>query len=240
MTLSEHIQVQGLNPDTVQKKWRRKQQGGLLSRSFSRDLEPTPAELSVVFGKSARTKSDRVKPVSAPTLPDIPTDISTDIQTDTQTRTKSATQTKARTWMPGRSAVLVCVMLVCAVVSLSNMYDISSQIKSNAVDALLITGLFSLAPFAMLYAGVSRWASWLVSGICIGFEVFCNTAGMYRGLAGLGRSGKPYEVWEPGGFIDTVSRVTTLEPRPCALAISFGMAGIVAAVFLTCLIELKK
>lgn len=239
MTLSEHIQVQGLNPDTVQKKWRRKQQGGLLSRSFSRDLEPTPAELSVVFGKSARTKSDRVKPVSAPTLPDIPTDISTDIQTDTQTRTKSATQTKARTWMPGRSAVLVCVMLVCAVVSLSNMYDISSQIKSNAVDALLITGLFSLAPFAMLYAGVSGWAGWITSGICIAYEVFCNASGIYRGLAGLG-SGAPYEIWTAGGFVDTVARVTTLDHKPCALGISFGMAGIVAALFLISLIELKK
>jgi hypothetical protein len=92
----------------------------------------------------------------------------------------------------------------------------------------------------MLYAGVSQWSSWIMSGICIAFEVFCNTAGMYRGLAGLGTSGKPYEVWEPGGFIDTVSRVTTLEPRPCALAISIGMAAIVAAVFLTCLIELKR
>ena len=227
MTLSEHIQVQRLNPDTVQKKWRRKQQGGLLSRSFSRDLEPTPAELSVVFGKSARTKADRVKPVSAPTLPDI----STDIQTDTQT--------KPRTLVPGRSAVLVCVMVVCAAVSLSNMYDISSQIKPNAFDALLITGLFSMAPFAMLYAGVSGWAGWITSGICIAYEVFCNASGIYRGLAGLG-SGAPYEVWQAGGFVDTVARVTTLDHKPCALGISFGMAGIVAALFLISLIELKK
>lgn len=235
MTLSEHIQASGLNPDTVQKKWRRKQQGGLLSRSFSRDLEPTQAELSVVFGKSARTKADRAKSVSAPTLPDI----STDMQTDTQTRTKSAPQTKARTLAPGRSAVLVCVMVVCAAVSLSNMYDISSQIKPNAVDALLITGLFSLAPFAMLYAGVSGWAGWITSGICIAYEVFCNASGIYRGLAGLG-SGAPYEVWTAGGFVDTVARVTTLDHKPCALGISFGMAGIVAALFLISLIELKK
>ncbi len=253
MTLLEHIQTRDLNPDSVGKAWRRKQQAGLLARNFSRDLEPTPGELAVLFGKGQKSvvktfvQTDKRPAVSASvSATDKPTQTDDTTQTDALADTDDPTQTdgqeldKSRTLVPGRSAVLVCVMIVCAAVSLSNMYDISSQIKPNRVDALLITGLFSLAPFALLYAGVSRWASWLVSGICIGFEVFCNTAGMYRGLAGLGRSGKPYEVWEPGGFIDTVSRVTTLEPRPCALAISFGMAGIVAAVFLTCLIELKK
>lgn len=241
MTLLEHIQTRDLNPDSVGKAWRRKQQAGLLTRNFSRDMEPTQDELAVLFGKGQKSvvktfvQTDKRPAVSVSvSATDKPT------QTDMPTRTKADTRTKARTWIPGRSAVLVCVMIVCAAVSLSNMYDISSQIKPNRVDALLITGLFSLAPFALLYAGVSRWASWLVSGICIGFEVFCNTAGMYRGLAGLGRSGKPYEVWTAGGFVDTVARVTTLDHKPCALGISFGMAGIVAAVFLTCLIELKK
>lgn len=235
MTLLEHIQSRNLNPESVGRAWRRKQQDGLLSRSFSRDLDPTPAELSVVFGKSARTKADRVKPVSAPTLPDI----SADIQTDTQTRTKSASQTKARTLVPGRSAVLVFVMIVCALLSCSNMYDISYQIKQNALTALLMTGLFSLAPFAMLYAGVSGWAGWITSGICIAYEVFCNASGIYRGLAGLG-SGAPYEVWTAGGFVDTVARVTTLDHKPCALGISFGMAILVGLIFYMCLKELKK
>ena len=105
--------------------------------------------------------------------------------------------------------------------------------------ALLMTGLFSLAPFAMLYAGVSGWAGWLTSGICIAYEVFCNASGIYRGLAGLG-SGAPYEVWTAGGFVDTVSRVTTLDFKVCALGVSFGMAGIIAALFLISLIQLKK
>jgi hypothetical protein len=119
------------------------------------------------------------------------------------------------------------------------MYSVSVQIKDNWIDAALITALFSSAPFGLLYAGVSGWAGWLVSGISIGYEVFCNASGIYRGLAGLG-NGAPYEVWQAGGFVDTVSRVTTLEARPCALFISIGMAAIVAAVFITCLIEIKK
>lgn len=228
MTLIHHIQNSGKNPASVQKQWRRMEQAGKLSRPFSRDLEPTPEELALVFGQKQTAPQTDKKPVS----------VSVNVQTDKQTVKQTVKQTRTRTiW---QQTILVLIMVGCAAVSWSNMADIAGQIKANRIDAGLITALFSLAPFGMLYAGVSQWASWLVSGICIAFEVFCNTAGMYRGLAGLGRSGKPYEVWEPGGFIDTVSRVTTLEPRPCALAISVGMAAIVAGVFLVCLIELKK
>jgi hypothetical protein len=105
--------------------------------------------------------------------------------------------------------------------------------------ACVITAIFTLSPFAVFYAGVKPGVSWIVSGICIGYEVFCNSVGIYRGLAQLGR-GVPYEVWEPGGFVDSVSRVTTLAFKPCALTISFTMAGIIASLFLICLIELKK
>lgn len=238
MTLLEHIQSRNLNPDSVGKAWRRKQQDGLLSRSFSRDLEPTTDELAILFGnRQARTVKAFVQ---ADKRPAVSVSVSaTDKPTQTD-KPKADGQKPDKGRTVARTLILWGVAFVCAAVSVSNMFDISLQIKSNWIDAVLVTALFSLGPFALLYAGVSRLASWLVSGICIGFEIFCNTAGMYRGLAGLGRSGKPYEVWGPGGFIDTVSRVTTLEPRPCALAISFGMAAIVAAVFITCLIELKK
>lgn len=238
MTILEHINKEGKNPESVGKAWRRKQQDGLLSRSFSRDLEPTPDELAILFGRGqARTVKAFVQTDKSP---DVSVSVSaTDKPTQTD-KPKADGQKPDKRRTVARTLILWSVAFVCAAVSVSNMFDISLQIKSNWIDAVLVTSLFSLGPFAMLYAGVSRLASWLVSGICIGFEIFCNTAGMYRGLAGLGRSGKPYEVWEPGGFIDTVSRVTTLEPRPCALAISFGMAAIVAAVFITCLIELKK
>lgn len=228
MILIHHIQANGKKPESVQKQWRRMEQDGKLSRPFSRNLEPTPEELALVFGQKKTAPQTDKKPVGASAVS----------QTDRQTVKQTVKPTSRRT--NGQRAILIGIMVVCASVSLSNMYDIAGQIKAGPVDAGLITALFSLAPFGMLYAGVSQWASWLVSGICIAFEVFCNTAGMYRGLSGLGRSSKPYEVWEQGGFIDTVSRVTTLEPRPCALAISVGMAAIVAGVFLVCLIELKR
>lgn len=251
MTLLEHIQNRDLNPESVGRAWRRKQQAGGLARSFSRDLEPTPDELAVLFGNGQKStvktfvQTDKRPAVSVSvSAPDKPTQTDNGGHTDTQTDTDEPTQTDGqkpyKVLTVTRTRILWFVAFVCAAVSVSNMYDISGQIKSNWIDAALITALFSLAPFALLYAGVSRGASWLVSGICIAFEVFCNTAGMYRGLAGLGRSGKPYEVWEPGGFIDTVSRVTTLEPRPCALGISSSMAILVGLIFYTCLKELKK
>lgn len=242
MTILTHIQERDLIAESVQKKWNRKEKAGLLTRPFRRDLEPTDSELEIVFGQKQSKGQPRVAKafVQADKVPAVSVSVA-DADKPTQTgkpqtsgQDSYKTKTKKRTW------ILWIVAFVCAAVSATNMHDIAGQIKPFWFDALLVTGLFSLAPFALLYAGVSRLASWIVSGICIWFEVFCNTSGMYRGLAGLGKSGKPYEVWEPGGFIDTVSRVTTLEPRPCALAISAGMAAIVAAVFLTCLIELKK
>lgn len=138
-----------------------------------------------------------------------------------------------------QSGLLLSVCALCATASVSNMLDISMQIKGVYWAACIITAIFTLSPFAVFYAGVKAWVSWLVSGICIGYEVFCNSVGIYRGLSGLGR-GLPYEVWEPGGFIDSVSRVTTIGFKPCALGISFTMAGIIAGLFLVCLNELKK
>jgi len=138
-----------------------------------------------------------------------------------------------------QKCLLAGVCVLCATASVSNMLDISMQIKGVFWAACVITSIFTLSPFAVFYAGVKPGVSWVVSGICIGYEVFCNSVGIYRGLAQLGR-GIPYEVWEPGGFVDSVSRVTTLAFKPCALTISFTMAGIIASLFLICLIELKR
>lgn len=224
MTTAAYISQYNLSKDTAQKRWARAKAAGLVDRGFSLQQVPTPQEVAAVFQKSAPVRT-----------PEKTTDAQTVAQTTPKTKVVRAEKTKTRT----QKAVLVCIMSVCAAVSLSNMYTVSVQIKDNWIDAALVTALFSGAPFGLLYAGVSGWSGWLVSGISIAYEVFCNASGIYRGLAGLG-SGAPYEVWKPGGFVDTVSRVTTLEARPCALGISIGMAAIVAAVFITCLIEIKK
>ena len=135
--------------------------------------------------------------------------------------------------------VLAGVCILCATASVSNMLEVSLQIKEVLWVAVVLTAIFTVAPFAVFYADVPPGVSWFVSGLCIVYEVFCNSVGIYRGFANLGQ-GVPYEVWEPGGFIDSISRVTTFEARPCALTVSGAMAGIVASLFLVCLIELKK
>jgi hypothetical protein len=224
MTTAAYISQYNLTQATAQKRWTRAKAAGLIDRGFSLQQVPTPAEVAAVFEKSAVVRT-----------PEKTADTQTIAQTTPKTKVVRVEKTRTRT----QRAVLVGIMSVCAAVSLSNMYAVSVQIKDNVVDAALITALFSGAPFGLLYAGVSGWAGWLVSGISITYEVFCNASGIYRGLAGLG-NGAPYEVWQAGGFVDTVSRVTTLEARPCALLISGGMAAIVAAVFITCLIEIKK
>ena len=150
---------------------------------------------------------------------------------------ETVTAVKKRTL--SQKLVLAGVCVLCATASVSNMLEVSLQIKEVFWVAAVFTAIFTVAPFAVFYADVPPGVSWFVSGICIFYEVFCNSVGIYRGFANLGQ-GVPYEVWEPGGFIDSISRVTTLEARPCALAVSGAMAALVASLFLVCLIELKK
>ena len=150
---------------------------------------------------------------------------------------ETVTVVKKRTM--SQKLVLAGVCVLCATASVSNMLEVSLQIKEVFWVAAVFTAIFTVAPFAVFYADVPPGVSWFVSGICIFYEVFCNSVGIYRGFANLGQ-GVPYEVWEPGGFIDSISRVTTLEARPCALAVSGAMAALVASLFLVCLIELKK
>lgn len=237
MTTAQYIQAYNLTPATAQKRWARAKAAGIVYRGFSLKQVPTHAEVAAVFQKSlpAQTTEKTKYMQTTPQTNAVHSEKTTYMQTTPRTNAVRSEKTKTRT----QRAVLIGIMSVCAAVSVSNMYAVSVQIKENWIDAALITALFSGAPFGLLYAGVSGWSGWLVSGISIGYEVFCNASGLYRGLAGLGK-GAPYEVWNPGGFVDTVSRVTTLEARPCALGISIGMAAIVAAVFITCLIELKK
>jgi hypothetical protein len=218
-TISEQAEKSGIALATVKKRWQRAYTARTISRPWSSDNEPTPEETAIVLKgqkpvKPAKDNGDKAggKPAA---------------------KTGRKQRTSFQAWS------LLCIMIVAAAASLDNMYKVSLQIKDNWIASIVLTALFSLAPFAMVFSGSNGLRAWIVSGIGIGYEVFCNTVGIYRGVSGLG-SGKPYEVWISGGFIDTVSRMTTIDPKPCALVISAVMALIVAGFFLTALIEYKK
>jgi len=73
---------------------------------------------------------------------------------------------------------------------------------------------------------------------CILVEVFCNTTGIFRGLAVLKSS--RFENYQTGSFIDSLSTLVNLPQRTCAVGIAAIFAGLVAGVFVVCLIETRK
>lgn len=200
----------------------------LFPMPFSQSLQLSPEQIEALRPKRAPIKKTRTD--TAPPAVNI---AMIDAGRPNEVAPNVVPLRRARTFL----LLLVCAM--CAIVSTSNMFEISMQIKGSEWVASVLTSIFTVSPFIVLYAGVRRFTSWLVAGICITYEVFCNATGIYRGFANLGK-GVPYEVWEPGGFIDSISRVTTFEARPCALFVSVAMAAIVAALFLICLTEIKR
>ena len=228
MTITQHIQAQQANPYTVAKRWQRAASSGKVGRAWSIHLEPTADELAVVglIGEVTRTttKTEKTKTETV--------SMSLSAKDTTKTPAKDTTKTAMQL------VALVFVMCLCAVVSLHNMAYISGEITGSLWVSYSITLLFTVAPFAMLYAGVSGVFGWAGTSLCIGLEVFCNATGIYRGLAGLKSS--PLEIWATGSFIDSVSSMANLPHRTCALGISFAMAGMVAALFLISLYQIKK
>jgi len=146
-------------------------------------------------------------------------------ETDKSARTKTIPQT----------VVLWGVMALCAAISTHNMAYIANEITGVLWVSWCITALFTVGPFAMIWAGVKWWG---VSAACILVEVFCNTTGIFRGLAGLKNT--PLETYNTGSFIDSLSTLVNLPQRTCAVSIAAIFAGLVAGVFVVCLIETRK
>lgn len=222
MTIAEISTQRSISPDALRKRWSRAGLG-----AFSLQHEPSPEEVAAIFGGkvNGHTYGQENKDNTHPVRLSAPLSTKGRIRTDVQTPVQ-------RTF--GQRFVLWSIMALCAVISTHNMLYIADQVTGANWVAWSIMGLFTVAPFALLYAGSGK----VIPFICIAFEVFCNTVGIFRGLAGLKES--PFERYETGSFIDSLATLTNCPHRSCAVLVSFIMAALVAVVFLTSLNLAKK
>lgn len=119
-------------------------------------------------------------------------------------------------------AFLWVTLALSMAVSVPNMFGIMSVVKENFWLAALTTGAFTIAPFALIMAKVSRgW--YVVIYAIISIEVFCNCAGFYGGLTGLEHS----LYVTPTKFLHMVTTMTNSANEPTALLLSlFFSVGI--------------
>ena len=119
-------------------------------------------------------------------------------------------------------AFLWVTLALSMAVSVPNMFGIMSVVKENFWLAVMATAAFTIAPFALIMAKVSRgW--YLVIYAIISIEIFCNCAGFYGGLTGLEHS----LYVAPTKFLHMVTTMTNSANEPTALLLSlFFSVGI--------------
>jgi len=233
-TWIEHSEAQGVSIETMGKRFARTFPGV----PFDRHATPQAGQFVVITGKkgglsATKTDTDNVQ-VRTTYNGQRTTDGHESAQTNVTGQIKQADM-PARTKTVLQIIVLWGVMALCAAISTHNMAYISGEITGIMWVSWCITALFTVGPFAMIWAGVKWWG---VSAACILVEVFCNTTGIFRGLAGLKSS--PFENYQTGSFIDSLSTLVNLPQRTCAVGIAAIFAGLVAGVFVVCLIETRK
>jgi len=232
-THTEYCELLTLKVDSVRVAFKRAGFG-----HFDRHAFPTDEQFNVLYSSKRAVGQTRT---DADNLQGRTTDNgqrTTDGHENTGTardvQTKQA-DIPARTKTLLQIIVLWGVMGLCAAISTHNMAYIAGEITGVDWVSWCITALFTVGPFAMIWAGV-RW--WGVSAACILVEVFCNTTGIFRGLAGLKNT--PFETYQTGSFIDSLSTLVNLPHRTCAVGVAGIFAALVAGVFVVCLIETRK
>ncbi len=133
-----------------------------------------------------------------------------------------------------RRPILYALMLMPAAASVQNMYSVTADIATHEFTALLLTGLFSAAPFLFVMAGMSNpWTKALAVSL-IAYECFSNVTRIYGGLTGFGRGDFPTRFL--GLVCDFFNSGTYLTAKTLAAL----MASMAAAVFYAAFHELNK
>lgn len=156
---------------------------------------------------------------------------------NTQTRQNSNTsKPKPSSAHPftARTVILSLLMFVPAAASVQNMYTVTLDITEHTSSAILLTGLFSAAPFLFVMAGMRSEAAKALTGILIAYECFANVTRIYGGLTGFGRGDYPTR------FLGLVTDIFNTGTYETAKLLALIMAAIAAAVFYAAYFELNR
>ena len=234
LTIADLCEQTGANIDAVRAQWNRtvREETGA---KFDRTFVPTSEQWAMLAPRTSG-KSGQEKKQTRPAKP--PKDKSVLSLDDKPAAVKAPSpviQEQAPTKdNPLRRGILYALMGTVAAASVQNMLRVTYDIGGDEFTAVLLTVLFSLAPFLFVLAGMTSAATRLLTGVLIVYECFCNFTRIYGGLTGFGHNGNPTR------FLGLVTDVFHSGTYQTAAVLAAIMAIIAASVFYAAYNELNK
>lgn len=135
----------------------------------------------------------------------------------------------------GSTLLLWSCLLLSLACSVPNMYGVALAMKGNVLLAGLVTGAFTVAPFLLIAYGIKgplQYAAY----VPILVEIFCNSAGFFGGMTGLGHS----LYVEPTPFLHMVTSMMNSANEPTAFLLAVCMAVCIAILAIVPVYEIEK
>lgn len=226
-TIKEWATEAGLNPDTVRRTVSRKSGRtlGQLSVLTPDEWEAWKPGKSGTKNVSAQKKKSVFK--SNPVVANVPPPG----QHETKQPEPNLVAKADDGW---RKFILYTLMLIPAAASVQNMHGVTLDITGHWIAAVLLTGLFSGAPFLFVLAGVKNAPTGALVVCMVVYEGFCNLTRIYGGLTGFGKTGFPTR------FLGLVTDVFGTGTHQTAVFLALIMAILAASTFYAAYFELNK
>lgn len=221
--------------DAVRVQWSRtiKKEDG---RTFDRTYCPTDAEIvRLRIGGKPESNSDvrAPKPTKKSVFKSNP--VVANVPPPGQHETKQPEPNLVAKADDGwRKFILYTLMLIPAAASVQNMHGVTLDITGHWIAAVLLTGLFSGAPFLFVLAGVKNAPTGALVVCMVVYEGFCNLTRIYGGLTGFGKTGFPTR------FLGLVTDVFGTGTHQTAVFLALIMAILAASTFYAAYFELNK
>ena len=147
---------------------------------------------------------------------------------ETKPAERVASPVKTRSW------ILYMLMVIPAAASIQNIHGVTIDISRHESTAILLTALFSGAPFLFVLAGMKSLVTRGLTAALIGYECFCNLTRIFGWLTDFGGVGYPTR------FLGLVTEVFNSGTHYTALALAALMSLLAASVFYVAYNELNK
>ncbi len=215
MTAKHIAENEGRGIDAIRKRWNASFPG----ISFSADAELSPEMITALSKEKAVSaeKSERGEKIVKPLL------------TPVGGKDRPPVKLKAAPtpW------ILYGLMAAPAVASIQNMHSVTGDL-TGLYSGIMLTAIFSLAPFAFIVVGLRGWFVKSLTLLMIAYECFCNVMRIYGGLTRFGIDGYPTR------FLGLVTDFCNSGTYATARFLSVFMALIAAGVFYAAYLSLNK
>jgi len=216
MTAKHIAENEGRGIDAIRKRWNTSFPG----ISFSADAELSPEMITAISKERAVSAEKTVSEekivklsIQQPAVPKVVPSVK--LKKDSQ------------------PLILYGLMAAPAIASIQNMHSVTGDL-TGLYSGIMLTAIFSLAPFAFIVVGLRGWFVKSLTLLMIAYECFCNVMRIYGGLTRFGIDGYPTR------FLGLVTDFCDSGTYATARFLSVFMALIAAGVFYAAYLQLNK